>query len=49
MSKFDVYKLSSGNWKRIGGKTGDRSEIVKKMQQETGQANGTVKVRKVGT
>ena len=49
MSKFDVYKLSGGNWKRIGSETGDRSEIVKKVQKETGQANGTIKVRKVGT
>ena len=48
MSKFDVYILSSGNWKRIGSETGDRSEIVKKVQKETGQKNGTVKVREVG-
>lgn len=47
MGKFNVYKLSSGNWKRIGGEQGNRSDIVKKAQKETGQKNGTVKVRKV--
>ena len=45
MGKFNVYKLSGGNWKRIGGEKGSRSEIVKKAQKETGHKNGTIKVR----
>jgi len=45
MGKFDVYRLSGGNWKRIGGEQGNRSEVVKKIEKATGQKNGTIKVR----
>ena len=47
MGKFNVYKLDGGNWNRIGGEKGSRSEIVKKTEKATGQKNGTIKVRKV--
>ena len=47
-TKYKIFTLEGGKWKMSNQYVaGVRSNVVKKIEKETGKKNGTVKVRKV--